>query len=699
MINEFLKVVFKVDTKDFETNLKQASASMKNFGTRMESFGRNMSTKVTLPIIGIGTAMVTAASDAEETRSKFDTVFRDLASSTREWAETTATAVKRSSLDLESYLATLQDTFVPMGFARDEAAKLSQQMVQLGVDLGSFNNMADADVIRDLTSAMIGNHETVRKFGVLITEATLKQELLNMGLGDGAGEATNQQKALARLNIIMNSTTDAQGDAIRTSESFANQMKGLNAALRDLRVEFGNEIIPVLKESFIPALEDAMARIRSMPEEAKRNTLQMGAFAAVIPLVTWALGSLIKNIVVISRALKGLFLLMRAHPFVAVATSVATLGVTFYRQARNVNNFRREMENISEIKLDKQFDRIANATERINDAFGQHLADLSGANGIYPQIFAALGHLTGQTDRYKEALDAIEKANFEAMLNQISEAFQTNSVIEAEQNLQRIAEILAMPGLDAFPGMKQRFLDLQVAAQALYSQVLAINNEIRSLPVTPRADVGGGEGVTNETDILNQKMKRFVNIGKQAKEASEGWADGLGKTSKAAIDLGAVLEMGLTTGISAFGESLGKLIGGEGKMKDFFSSLLNVVLDFAKQFGQLLIASGFAAIKFKGLLANPFAAIAAGTALVGLTSLIRGLLSAGPGGTETSVNDALITSSGDIIKFHPDDNILAMKDFSKLGGGMQEMVVRVEGQLRGEDIFISGTRGQVAYSR
>jgi hypothetical protein len=40
-----------------------------------------------------------------------------------------------------------------------------------------------------------------------------------------------------------------------------------------------------------------------------------------------------------------------------------------------------------------------------------------------------------------------------------------------------------------------------------------------------------------------------------------------------------------------------------------------------------------------------------------------------------------------------------MKDFSKLGGGMQEMVVRVEGQLRGEDIFISGTRGQVAYNR
>jgi hypothetical protein len=699
MINEFLKVVFKVDTKDFETNLKQASASMKNFGTRMESFGRDMSTKVTLPIIGIGTAMVTAASDAEETRSKFDTVFRDLASSTREWAETTATAVKRSSLDLESYLATLQDTFVPMGFARDEAAKLSQQMVQLGVDLGSFNNMADADVIRDLTSAMIGNHETVRKFGVLITEATLKQELLNMGLGDGVKEATNQQKALARLNIIMNSTTDAQGDAIRTSESFANQMKGLSATLRDLRVEFGNEIIPVLKESFIPALEDAMSRIRSMDEEAKRNTLQMGAFAAAIPLVTWALGSLIKNIVVISRALKGLFLFLSANPFVAVAASVATLGGAFYKEVRNVRKFREELENISDIELDKQFDKIANTTDKLTSAFGLYVADLSGANGIGAQFLATLAHITGQTDRYKEALKEIEKANFQAMLNDIQASLQTSSVIEAEQNLQRIAEILAMPGLDAFPGIEKRFLDVYNAAKAIYDAVLSLNNEIRSLPVTPRTEVGGGEGVSNQTDILNQKMQRFVNIGKQAKEASDGWADSLGKTSKAAIDLGQVVSQALTTSISTFGESLGKLIGGEGDMKDFFNSLLNVVLDFASQFGQLLIAAGIAASAFQQLLLNPFAAIAAGTALVGLTSLIRGLLSAGTGGTQTSVNDALITSSGDIIKFHPDDNILAMKDFSKLGGGMQEMVVRVEGQLRGEDIFISGTRGQVSYNR
>jgi len=63
------------------------------------------------------------------------------------------------------------------------------------------------------------------------------------------------------------------------------------------------------------------------------------------------------------------------------------------------------------------------------------------------------------------------------------------------------------------------------------------------------------------------------------------------------------------------------------------------------------------------------------------------------------VNDAMITSSGNVVKFHPDDNILAMKDFSKLGamGGGQK--VEVFGKISGQDIFISSDRGGSSFNR
>ena len=38
------------------------------------------------------------------------------------------------------------------------------------------------------------------------------------------------------------------------------------------------------------------------------------------------------------------------------------------------------------------------------------------------------------------------------------------------------------------------------------------------------------------------------------------------------------------------------------------------------------------------------------------------------GGSKYYANDALITKQGDIVNFHPDDNILAFKDGSKLQG-------------------------------
>jgi hypothetical protein len=63
------------------------------------------------------------------------------------------------------------------------------------------------------------------------------------------------------------------------------------------------------------------------------------------------------------------------------------------------------------------------------------------------------------------------------------------------------------------------------------------------------------------------------------------------------------------------------------------------------------------------------------------------------------VDDAMITSSGNVVKFHPDDNILAMKDFSKLGamGGGQR--VEVFGKISGQDIFISSDRGGSSFNR
>ena len=166
-------------------------------------------------------ASITAATAFNEVKSKFKVVFGEM-------------------------LAGIQDLLVPMGVLPGQAAELSKAVSMLAVDLASFNNKQDADVMNDLQAALTGSGEVMKKYGVVLTETSVKQELLNQGLDPK--HATNAQKAIARLNIILAGTTAAQGDALRTSDSLANQQKRLKAATDDLMVTYGSQFIPILEQ-------------------------------------------------------------------------------------------------------------------------------------------------------------------------------------------------------------------------------------------------------------------------------------------------------------------------------------------------------------------------------------------------------------------------------------------------------------------
>lgn len=178
-----------------------------------------------------------------EMESKFDVVFKAMSGSARAWSKDFASSTKRSEYDVRGWMASIQDTLVPMGIARGEAAKLSQEITALGVDIGSFSNIDSGEAVDRIIGALVGNHENVRKFGVVITEASMKAEAAAMGFGKANKPLTEQQKLLVRLRMIQKGTTDAQGDAVRTSGSLANRWVGLVSVFKSFRVEVGNQIV------------------------------------------------------------------------------------------------------------------------------------------------------------------------------------------------------------------------------------------------------------------------------------------------------------------------------------------------------------------------------------------------------------------------------------------------------------------------
>ena len=246
MATEIDKLLIRIEA-DLSSVRRQLNTLDKQVQQKTQSVGKGLNriasvAKVALGAVIVqqaaraGMAMINMAASVEEMQSKSEAVFGSFVGQVRKELSAFGQEVGRSAFELEGMASSIQDTFVPMGFARGEAAKLSVELTKLATDVASFNNASDTETMKAFQSALVGNHETVRRFGIVITEASLKQELLNMGINKSVNEITNQEKVQARLNLIMKGTTDAQGDALKTAGSFTNRMKALGAALNNLVV-------------------------------------------------------------------------------------------------------------------------------------------------------------------------------------------------------------------------------------------------------------------------------------------------------------------------------------------------------------------------------------------------------------------------------------------------------------------------------
>ena len=203
----------------------------------------------------VGVKAIQAASNAEEMRGKFTVVFGDLEDGVRDWAKTQANAMGRSQIALEGYLSETQNMLVGMGSTRKEGAKLSKQIVELGVDLASFNNLAEDHALENLQSAISGNHNASKSLGAVLNENTLAMAMERMQIQGKFQDLDEATKMQVRYNAILMQSEDAVGDAERTSGSFANQMRRLQGSIADTMAELGEGLLPTATKfvSFITA--------------------------------------------------------------------------------------------------------------------------------------------------------------------------------------------------------------------------------------------------------------------------------------------------------------------------------------------------------------------------------------------------------------------------------------------------------------
>lgn len=223
-----------------------------------------------------------AAGDLNEQVSKSEAVFKGSAAEVNQWSETTADGIGISQTAALEATGTFGNMLVPMGLARDRAAEMSTEMVDLAGDMASFNNADPTRVLEALRSGLAGESEPLREFGVFLNAARVEQEALNLGLYDGTGAVSAAAKAQATYSLILKDTADAQGDFERTSGSAANQQRILAAEWDNAQAALGQALLPALVAG-TGALRDGIGAARdhgdSILEVSKAAALAGGVLA------------------------------------------------------------------------------------------------------------------------------------------------------------------------------------------------------------------------------------------------------------------------------------------------------------------------------------------------------------------------------------------------------------------------------------
>jgi len=185
-----------------------------------------------------------------ETQNKVDTIFAESARQFDDWSESAAKAFGQSKKDALDGVATFGIFGQAAGLTGDELVAFSTTLTELASDLASFNNTSVDDALTALGAGLRGEAEPLRRFGVLLDDATLKQSALRQGLIETTqGALTPQEKVLAAYFEILKQTNVQQGDFNRTSESLANQQRILKAETENLRTELGQKFIPIVNDA------------------------------------------------------------------------------------------------------------------------------------------------------------------------------------------------------------------------------------------------------------------------------------------------------------------------------------------------------------------------------------------------------------------------------------------------------------------
>lgn len=200
------------------------------------------------------------SSSLTEVENVVRTTFGNYEKLIQDFSKTSIQDFGMSELTAKQVASRFQAMGTAMGFSQGKMADMSLQLTKLTADMASFYDMEQSDVARNLQAVFTGETEPLRKYGLDLTQATLKEWAMKQGLDADISSMTQAEKTMLRYQYVMANTAAAQGDFARTADTWANQVRILKQSFEQLASIIGGALINAFKP-FVKTLNAVMQKV------------------------------------------------------------------------------------------------------------------------------------------------------------------------------------------------------------------------------------------------------------------------------------------------------------------------------------------------------------------------------------------------------------------------------------------------------
>lgn len=263
----------RIDTDGVSNGTKNIKSQMQGLSGTVKKIGGIIATAFAVgKIVEFGKECLELGSDLQEVQNVVDVTFTSMSDKVDTFAKDAAKSFGLSETMAKRYVGTFGAMAKSFGFTEQEAYSMSTALTGLAGDVASFYNLSQEEAYYKLKSVFTGETETLKDLGVVMTQAALDQYALANGYGKTTQAMTEQEKVALRFAFVQEQLSAASGDFIRTSDSWANQMRVMQLQLQSIKASIGQGFInlftPIIKSInvFLEKIATAANAFKSLTE-------------------------------------------------------------------------------------------------------------------------------------------------------------------------------------------------------------------------------------------------------------------------------------------------------------------------------------------------------------------------------------------------------------------------------------------------